>query len=282
MGNMSLLINRRTPSAIPGYLILSLLALFALVPIVILLMNSVKTTVEIGQNPLGFPINPRIENFPDAWNEGRYVNTISNSIILTGGTIIGVLTLSGMGAFALARLKLKYSSVITFYFVVGTSVPPQLFIVPLFFMLRQLGMVNSHFGLIVVYCALYSPFATFLLRSYMVALPEEFIEAARIDGASHWQVFRYVMLPLSWPGFLTAGLVVGLFVWNEFLFALTFLQKTELKPVSTSLFEFQERFSRDGGLTSAGSVIMILPVIVLFLLLQRRFIEGLTQGGLKA
>ena len=91
-----------------------------------------------------------------------------------------------------------------------------------------------------------------------------------------------MILPLSYPGFLTAGLVVGLSVWNEFLFAITFLQTPELKPVTTSLYAFQQRFSRDWGLTNAGSVIMVIPVIILFLLLQRRFIEGLTQGGLKA
>lgn len=279
---MTLFSSRRAPSTVPNYAILSLLALFALVPILVLLMNSLKTTAEIGRNPLGFPEEMRWENFIQAWNEGAYATTLGNSIILTSGTIIITLTVAGLGAFALARLRLKGADLIAFYFMVGTSVPPQLFMVPLFYQWRNFGLVNSHIGLIIVYCALYSPFATYLLRSYMVSLPEEFVEAARIDGANHWQVMRHVILPLSWPGFLTAGLVVGLFVWNEFLFALTFLQKPELKPISTSLFAFQERFARDWGLTSAGSVIMILPVIVLFLILQRRFIEGLTQGGLKA
>jgi raffinose/stachyose/melibiose transport system permease protein len=107
------------------------------------------------------------------------------------------------------------------------------------------------------------------------------MDAARIDGASNWQVFVRIIMPLSAPGFLTAGLVIGLGVWNEFLFAVTFLQKPELKPIATSLYAFQERFGRDWGLTNAGSVIMMLPVLILFLILQRRFIEGLTQGGLK-
>lgn len=251
-------------------------------PVLMLFMNSIKTTSEIAQNPFGFPINPRLQNFPDAWQQGNFATTLGNSTILTVGTIIGTLALAGTAAYALARLKLRGGDFIGFYFMIGTSVPPQLFMIPLFFMWRQLGLVNSHFGLIIIYCALYSPFATFLLRSYMVALPEEFIEAARIDGATNWQVYRNIILPLSWPGFLTAGLVVGLSVWNEFLFGLTFLQKAELKPVSTSLFAFQQQFARDWGLTNAGSVIMIIPVILLFLLLQRRFIEGLTQGGLKA
>lgn len=149
-------------------------------------------------------------------------------------------------------------------------------------MWRQLGLVNSHVGLIVIYVALFSPFATYLIRSYMISIPEDFVDAAKIDGASNWQVFRNIIIPLTWPGFLTAGLVVGLAVWNEFLFAVTFLHQPELKPISTSLYAFQQRFGRDWGLTNAGSIIMLMPVLILFLLLQRRFIEGLTQGGLKA
>ena len=274
--------RRRAPSVLPNYIILVLLTIFALGPILILILNSVKSTAEIGRNPIGFPENVVLQNYTDAWREGDYANTMRNSIFLTGGTIIGTLTLAGLAAYALARLKLRGSNLIAFYFLVGTSVPAQLFIIPLFFMWRALGLVNSHIGLIIIYCGLYSPFATYLLRSYMVALPEEFIEAAKLDGASNLQVFRHIIMPLSWPGFLTAGLVVGLGVWNEFLFAVTFLPAGDLKPIATSLFAFQQRFGRDWGLTNAGSVIMILPIVVLFLALQRRFIEGLTQGGLKA
>jgi raffinose/stachyose/melibiose transport system permease protein len=190
--------------------------------------------------------------------------------------------LAGPAAYALARLRLRGSDLLTFYFLVGTSVPAQLFIVPLFIMWRDLSLLNTHLGLIIIYCGLSSPFATYLLRAYLISLPEEFVEVARIDGASNWQILRYVILPLSWPGFMTAALVVGLRSWNEFLFAVTFLNHPDLKPISTGLFAFQTRYARDWGLTNAGAVIMILPIIVLFLLMQRRFIEGLTQGGLKA
>jgi len=112
-------------------------------------------------------------------------------------------------------------------------------------------------------------------------VPSELYESAKIDGASKFQVMTQVILPLSWPGFLTTGLIVGLGVWNEFLIAVTFMHQPDLKPVATSLRAFQERFTRDWGLTNAASVIMLLPVLILFLLMQRRFIEGLTQGGMK-
>jgi len=277
-----MLAHKRPLAMLPSYLILILLAIFSLGPIFVLMMNSVKSTAEIGRNPIGIPENVLLENFSEAWREGDYGTTIRNSAILTTGTIVSTLTLAGFAAYALARLKLKGANLIAFYFLVGTSVPAQLFMIPLFFLWRELGLVNSHVGLIIIYCGLYSPFATYLLRSYMIALPEEFVEAAKIDGASNFHVFLNIIMPMSWPGFLTAGLVIGLNVWNEFLFAITFLPGTEYRPIATSLFAFQARFGRDWGLTSAGSVIMMLPVIILFLLLQRRFIEGLTQGGLKA
>jgi len=263
-------------------MILILLAVFAIGPLVILIMNSVKSTAEIGRNPIGFPETVILQNFADAWQEGNYATTIRNSVVLTFGTIVGTLTIAGLAAYALARLKLKGANLIAFYFLVGTSVPAQLFMIPLFFVWRELGLVNTHIGLILIYCGIYSPFSTYLLRSYMISLPEEFVEAAKIDGASNWVIFRHIIMPLSWPGFLTAGLVVGLNVWNEFLFAVTFLPGTDQRPIATSLFAFQARFGRDWGLTSAGSVIMVLPIIVLFLMLQRRFMEGLTAGGLKA
>jgi raffinose/stachyose/melibiose transport system permease protein len=273
---------RREQSTLPNYIILTILALVALLPILTLFMNSFKTTVELGSNPLGIPQVWHFENYAEAWAVGRYGTILRNSLIITGGTIIGTLTLAGLGAYALARLKLRGSDLLTFYFLVGTSVPAQLFIVPLFIMWRDLNLLNTHIGLIIIYCGLSSPFATYLLRSYLISLPEEFVEAARIDGASNWQVLRHIILPLSWPGFVTAALVVGLSSWNEFLFAVTFLNSADLKPISTGLYAFQTRYSRDWGLTNAGAVIMILPIIVLFLALQRRFIEGLTQGGLKA
>lgn len=271
----------RKQSTLPNHIILMVLAFIALMPILTLFMNAFKTTAEIGINPLGIPQEWHVANFTEAWEVGRYSTILKNSIIITGGTIIGTLTLAGLGAYALARLKLRGADLLTFYFLVGTSVPAQLFIVPLFIMWRDLNLINTHIGLIIIYCGLQSPFATYLLRSYLISLPEEFIEAARIDGASNWQVLRHIILPLSWPGFITAALIVGLGSWNEFLFAVTFLNSPDLKPISTGLYAFQTRYSRDWGLTNAGAVIMIVPIIILFLFLQRQFVEGFTQGGLK-
>jgi raffinose/stachyose/melibiose transport system permease protein len=130
--------------------------------------------------------------------------------------------------------------------------------------------------------AINPPVAVCHLRAYMVQLPRDFEDAARVDGANELQVLTRVILPLSWPGFLTVGLVVALGVWSEFQLALIFINNPNLFPVTTSYYNFTTRFSRDWALTSAAAVMMIVPILAFFLALQRRFIEGLTQGGIKS
>jgi len=271
----------REPSKVPYYVVLVVLALFALGPLVVLAFNSLKSSAEVGRNPLGPPLSPVFENFPQAWTQGNFATTILNSTIITAGTVIGTCIIAGMAAYALSRLDLPGTDAVLFCLFVGSAVPVQLFLVPLFFLWSNLQLTNTRIGLIIIYCAVFSPFATLLLRSYLVALPRDFEDAARIDGAKELQVLLRVVLPLSWPGFLTVALVSGLAAWNEFFFAITFIQDDNLKPVTTSFLAFQNQFSRDWGLTSAAGLFLILPVIVLFLFLQRRFIAGLASGGLK-
>jgi len=273
--------QRREPSKIPYYVILVLLALFALGPLVIMIFNSLKSSAEIGRNPLGLPLSPVFENFPAAWTQGDFSTTMVNSTILTVGTVVGVCIIAGTSAYAMARLDLPGTDAVLLYLFVASAVPFQLFLVPLFFLWSILHLTNSRFGLIVIYWAIFSPLATLLLRSYLVGLPRDFEDAARIDGANELQVMLRVVLPLSWPGLLTVALVTGVYAWNEFFFAITFIQDKNLKPVTTSFLAFQSTYSQNWGLTSAAAIYIILPIVVLFLFLQRRFISGLTAGGLK-
>ncbi len=273
--------SRRTPSLALNYIVLGLLAVFSLAPVLLLALNSLKTTNEIRSSPFSLPETPLFNNYVDAWVRGGFTVTMRNTLILTLGTVVLVAIIGGMAAFALARYRFRGNAFLSFYLLVGTSVPALIFMIPLYFLWAKLGLVNNLFGLMIIYTALNAPFSTYLLRSFLVAIPADFEEAARIDGANDLQILTRIILPLAWPGFLTMMLVVGLAVWNEFLFAVTFLQRPELKPISTSLLAFQGRYERDWGLTSAASMIMIVPIILLFLSLQRQFIEGLTKGGLK-
>jgi len=274
--------GRRTGlGTLPNHVVLTLIGVFALGPLVILGFNSLKGQAEIGRNPLGFPRDVVWTNYPDAWRVGNFASTMLNSGILVALTVAGVLVLGGMAAYSLAKLDLPGASLVTLYLLVGSSLPIQLFLVPLFFLWQRLGLVNNLPGLAIIYIAINAPLAIFLLRSYMLQLPTDFEDAARVDGASEWKIFTQVVVPLSWPGFLTVGLVVALAVWNEFLLATVFLTDQDKFTVVTSYYNFTSRFSRDWGLTSAAAMMMIVPIIVIFLSLQRRFVEGLTQGGLK-
>jgi raffinose/stachyose/melibiose transport system permease protein len=273
---------RRQSSLGPNYTVLTLLLFFALGPLIVLSFNSLKTNAEIGQNPLGPPRTIHLENFPEAWTTGGFATTTLNSTMLVVGTVIGVLVLGGLAAFSLARLDPPGANGFMLYMLGGSTVPVWLYLVPLFFLWRTVGLVNSLIGLIIIYIALNSPLAIFLLRSFMVQLPADFEDAARVDGANELQILTRIVLPLTWPGFLTVGLVVALGVWSEFQIALIFIHNPDYFPVTTSYYSFTSRFSQDWGLTSAAALMMIAPVLVFFLSLQRRFIEGLTEGGLKS
>ena len=266
-----------------NHLILMILAMTIILPLLVLLFNSIKPQSEFATNPLGFPNEIRLMNYYDAWVIGGYARIFLNSFILVAGTLIVNLTLSGMAAFSLAVLnpRGKLTIVLGVYLLVGISIPAQMFILPLFILWKNLYLTNTRIGLIIIYSALNAPFAVFLIRSYMIQLPSELFEAAKIDGANTLQLFYKIALPLSWPVFLTTGLVVGLAVWNEFLFALTFMQTEAYKPISTILFAFQSRFENDYSLVSAASIMMAAPIAILFMFFQRKFIAGLTGGGLK-
>jgi raffinose/stachyose/melibiose transport system permease protein len=264
-----------------NYILLILIFVFSAGPLVILLFNSLKGSADFGRNPLGFPATLTWSNFTNAWVKGNFSTTLPNTIILVAGTVVGTMILSAMAAYSMAKLKLPGADGLTMYFLVISSLPMQLFLVPLFYLWRRLGLINNLFGLILIYVATNCAFAIFLLRSYMIQIPADFEDAARVDGANEWQVFSRVVIPLSWPSFLTTGLVTGLNVWNEFMLATIFLTKPQLYTVVTSFYNFSTSYGRDWGLTSAAAIMMILPILALFLMLQRQFIEGLTQGGLK-
>jgi len=271
----------RSINLTPNYIILFIVLIFAGGPLLILCFNALKNSADFGRNPLGFPSTLNWSNFSDAWVKGNFSVTLPNTLILVTGTVVGTMILSSMAAYSIAKLKLPGSDALTMYFLVVSSLPLQLFLVPLFYLWRKLGLVNNLFGLIIIYTATGCAFAIFLLRSYMVQIPSDFEDAARVDGANEWQAFTKVVIPLSWPAFLTTGLVTGLNVWNEFMLATVFLTQPKLYTVVTSYYNFSTAYGRNWGLTSAAAVMMVIPILVLFLLLQRQFISGLTQGGLK-
>lgn len=272
---------RREGGGAGTYIVLIVLALFAIGPLVAVVFNAFKNNAEIGTNPLAPPQSLSLHNFTEAWTRGDFATTMRNSLIICIGSVLGTCLVAGLAAYALSHLRVPGGGAVVGYLFLGSALPVQLFLVPLFFLWTQLHLVDNLFGLIVIYWATDAPFATLLLRSFLLKIPKDFIEAARLDGATDLQIARRVVLPMAWPGFLTVALIVALWSWNEFFWAITFIHDPKLRPVATSFLAFQDQYSTDWGMTSAAAIFMLGPVVLLFLVLQRRFVSGLTAGGLK-
>ncbi|MCX5570416.1 carbohydrate ABC transporter permease [Kaistia nematophila] len=260
---------------------LGIALIVTLFPIALLVLNSMKPATQIVQNPLAWPETFRWDNFTRAWDDARFSTTMLNSAILTATTIILVCSTASLTAYVLARRKVKSWKIVTFYLLGTTTAPIQLFLFPLYFGFAKLGLINNPFAVALIYTAIFSPFAVMLLRTYFLAIPRELEEAAQIDGANHWQIFTRVMLPIVSPGILTVALIIGLYSWNEFLIATTFLQGADNMTAIVSFFLLSGQYSSDWGEIMAAALIIVLPVVVLFILLQRRFIEGMAGGSVK-
>ena len=264
-----------------AYTALSIFAFISLFPVALLVLNALKPAAQIVQNPLALPETIRWENFSNAWVHARFSRTFINSLIVSGTTIVLVCTTSSLTAYVIARRKIKAWKILTFYLLATTTAPIQLYIFPLYFGFAKLGMINNIFGVALIYSALFSPFAVMLLRTYFIAVPKELEEAAIIDGATSWQVFSKVMLPIVSPGILTVALIIGLNSWNEFLIATTFLQKQENVTAVIGFFLLSGQYSSDWGEIMAAALIIVVPVVALFVFMQKRFIEGMAGGSVK-
>ncbi|MCK6066118.1 MULTISPECIES: carbohydrate ABC transporter permease [Microbacterium] len=271
--------SRRRPQVIT-WIILAILTVYALAPLLVFAFNSLKSAREIGSNPLGLPQAWNWDNFATAWEQARMGGALLNSGMIAIATGVGVAIIASMAAYAMTRLDLPGKGGWIVWLLVSSSLPIQLFLVPLVSWWSQLQLYNERIGLVIIYWAVYSPFATLLIRSFLVGVPREFEEAARLDGAGEFRLFFRVVLPMVWPGVLTAGLVAALQAYNEFMLAVTFIQDRAYQPVALSLYSFQQGFTTDWSLVSAAGIIMALPVVILFLLMQRKFIEGYAAGGL--
>lgn len=263
------------------YVLLGVASFSALFPIALMLLNSLKSAPEIIENPLGMPEAFRWENYLNAWRDASFDRAFVNSAILSVTTIILVCTTGSMSAYVLARKRIRHWRIVTGYILATSTAPIQLYLFPLYFGFATLGLISNVFAVSLIYCAIFSPFSIMLMRTYFLAIPRELEEAAVIDGASNWQVFTKVMLPIVWPGILTVALIVGLYTWNEFLIATTFLPREEARTAVVSFFLLSGQYVTDWGQLMAGATMIVLPVVVLFVFLQRQFIEGMTGGSVK-
>ena len=261
--------------------LLSALAVVWLYPLVWTLTNAVKSSADIYRAPWDMPWPPAIGNIGEAWSRGQLGLAMANSAYVTAMTVTVVLVLSVTAAYALTRLRPPGRAVLFLVVLAPLIIPTEVLIVPLFSMFRALGLVNSLPGLALTNVVANVSFATLILTGYFRTIPQDVIDAARVDGAGRVDVLLRIVIPLARPGILAVAVLVAVFTWNDFGGSLVLLQKPDVFTAPLALSRFSTFYATDQGLTFAGMAIVILPPLLLFLAVQRSFIRGLTAGAIR-
>lgn len=260
-----------------AYVVLIVIAVAIIYPLVWMTLNGFKSNAELFGDAWGLPTTWRWDNFAKAWNLG-VVRYLVNSVIVTGASVVTTILFSSLAAYALTRLRIPFAGAITVLLLGGMMLAPTVALIPLFRLIQALHIFDTYWALIILYTAFRIPFTVFLIRAYMITLSREMEDAAIVDGASRWQVFWLVVMPLSRPIVVSAALLQALFAWNEFVFALVFISDTNLKTLPVGLLAMQGRVLSDWPVLFAALTMAAIPMIVLFLLGQRQFIRGLSEG----
>lgn len=265
------------------YLVLSLFALSTLLAFAWVVMISFKSTTEfLMKSPWSIPEKFLFSNYVLAWNKAHMANYFKNSILASTVGACGSVLLSALAAYVLARIPFKLNEFLRNYFIIGYMVPLFLTFIPLYFMMSKIGLGNGMVPLVLLYIASGVPFNTFLLRGFFESLPSELEAAAAVDGASPFRTFLVIMLPLSWPGLVSAFLINFMSLWNEFFLALLFLKK-ENATMPLGLFYMAQRAEYTAQWTDlfAGMVITSIPILIVFALLHDQITSGMTEGAIK-
>jgi ABC-type glycerol-3-phosphate transport system permease component len=244
-------------------------------------VSSFKTKGEYIANKWGLPAVPILDNFSTAFAGEKFLIRFANSTILTVGAVGISLMIACLAAYAFARMEFPGRRALLNLLISLMVVPPVVLIVPLFVSMVQWKLVNTYQGVILIYTGLLLPFSTYLMTNFFRTIPREIVDAALIDGASNFSVFWRIMMPLSAPAVMTLVVVNALWVWNELLIALVFLQKDELKTLMVGITALRSRNYVDIPATMAGLLIATIPIVVLYIFGQRYFIRGLVSGAIK-
>ena len=250
-------------------------------PVVWMLLQSLKTKFEMYANVWGLPQQLYWENYVQAWRIARMGTYIFNSLVVSLGTVVVVLVTASLAGYAFGKLRFAGSRVLFYTFVFTLIVPHQVTIIPLYAVVSGLGLSNTYFALILPYAAGGLPLSIFLLRAFFESVPREIEEAARIDGCSELAAFWRVVLPISGPGLATVTILTFLGAWNEFILALIFIRNQSLRTIPLGLQAFFFEYAVEWGYLFAALSMATVPVVVVYVLMQRQFIRGLTAGAVK-
>lgn len=253
-----------------------------LFPLLGVALTSLRPASDLAQgNYFGMPSGIAWENYVYIFTQTPMGQYMLNSLWVTVPTVIGAVGLSLMTGFALAVYGFRGNILVFFMFVAGNFVPFQILMVPVRDMTLQLGMYDTWYGLALFHIAFQTGFCTLFMRNFIKALPYELIEAARVEGVSEWRIFAFIVLPLMRPAIAALSVLVFTFIWNDFFWATVLTQGVDSQPITAGLSSLNGQWIAQWHLVSAGSILAALPPVLMFFLMQRHFIAGLTLGAVK-
>jgi raffinose/stachyose/melibiose transport system permease protein len=269
--------NRR---ALTRELLVLLVAAVWWVPFYFLVIVALKPDIEALQSPLSFPKDVNLGNFSTAWHDASLGRALLNSLLITGGSVAALVAIGSVCAYTIARRPGRVGTFLYILFVLGIILPFQLGLVPTYAVMRHIDLVGSYLGIILLYTGIWMPFSVFLYTGFVRALPKEYEEASRVDGATMLRTFRRVVFPLLRPVTGTVAIFTGLIIWNDFFLSLIFLNGTKKTPLPVAVYTFVGAFASRWNLIFAAVIVSLAPIMIFFLFAQRQLIRGFT-GGIK-
>ena len=262
--------------------VFGLISLVFLLPILVLVNTSVRSDPDfLTRGAFNLPQALNFKNFLEAWRIGDFSTTYKNSAIITLIKVPLGLLISALAAYPLAKMRFRFNNAIFIYFVAGLAIPIHVALLPLFIIERNLGLLGTIWALLPPYVAFGLPLQIFVLRGFMKLIPSELMEAARVDGASEFVTFSRILVPLIAPAVATLAILDAVATWNEFLMALVLLPDTGTRTLPLGLQNFFNQFSGSFTLLSAGLVIGVVPLLIVYIFLQRYLVSGLAGGAVK-
>ncbi|TPI65491.1 carbohydrate ABC transporter permease [Mesorhizobium sp. B3-1-3] len=262
-------------------LLLAVNAVIMIYPLFVMVASSFKTNAEIFSSPLSLPTHFSTANLEKVWTETNFVRYLANSVGITAASVALILLFSTLAGYAIARYRFRLSSLVLMFFLSGMTVPLKLAIIPLFIQLDTLDLVDSYLGLVLVYVAMGIPSAVFIMTGFLRTLPRELEESARMDGASELRIMWSIMLPLARPALVIVAIQNAVPIWNDFFFPLVLITSDNLKTLPQGLTVFVGEFTTDWGVLFTGLTLAALPITLLYIVLSKQFISGITQGAVK-
>ncbi|MDU0366182.1 carbohydrate ABC transporter permease [Microbacterium sp. NPDC089180] len=271
----------RLARRLPINLLLIVLSIAMIYPIVIIVITAFKPNLEVLTNPTGLPQAPTFDNFVTSWQDAGFANLFFNSVLLTVVSMTVATFVAALASYAIVRQATRIGSGVYLLLAAGIFLPMQLALVPQFRVVRDLGLINNYAGVILIYIAGALPFGVFLMAAFMRQVPKEIVEAAVIDGAGYFTLFRRIFLPLARPAIATFWVLQGVGVWNDYLVPQLLLTDPSKRTLTTGVLYFKAQYLADWGNIMAAVLIMSLPILLLFVFAQRFFVSGLYAGAVK-